>query len=169
MDRDTFWKMIEDAKSDGDVYLQAETLKEILAKCSAEDIIAFDQHFSELHVCSYGWGLWGAAYIINGGCSDDGFDYFRGWLIAQGQDIFEKAMAKPDSLADLEDLEDLEEDDADCEDILYVASGAYKTATGEDIPPNPYTYPELGEEWDFDDDTEMSTRYPKLFAKFCGA
>jgi hypothetical protein len=28
---------------------------------------------------------WGAAYLANGGCSDDGFDYFRGWLIGQGR------------------------------------------------------------------------------------
>jgi len=26
----------------------------------------------------------GAAYIINGGCSDDGFEYFRRWLVLQG-------------------------------------------------------------------------------------
>jgi hypothetical protein len=28
---------------------------------------------------SYRNDLWAAGYLINGGCSDDGFDYFRGW------------------------------------------------------------------------------------------
>ena len=36
---------------------------------------------------SYRWDLWGAAYLANGGCSDDGFDYFRGWLIGQGRKV----------------------------------------------------------------------------------
>ncbi|MFF5497583.1 DUF4240 domain-containing protein [Streptomyces aquilus] len=38
---------------------------------------------------------------MNGGCSDDGFDYFRGWPIAQGREDFERATADPDALAEL--------------------------------------------------------------------
>jgi hypothetical protein len=49
---------------------------------------------------SYRWDLWGAAYLINGGCSDDGFDYFRGWLLSQGRAIWQATLADPDSLAD---------------------------------------------------------------------
>ncbi|MFI4860069.1 MAG: DUF4240 domain-containing protein [Phycisphaerales bacterium JB063] len=166
MDRNAFWKMIEDAKSecDGDPYEQAELLQSALADGSPEDILAFDRHFSELHAASYGWPLWGAAYLINGGCSDDSFDYFRAWLIGQGQAVFEKALADPDSLAELEDLE---EDATDGEDILAAAYDAYQSATGEDLPITKRAYPELGEDWDFDDDDEMKSRYPKLFAKFC--
>lgn len=42
-----------------------------------------------------------AASLILGGCSDDGFEYFRGRLIAQGREVFERSVADPDSLADL--------------------------------------------------------------------
>ena len=35
------------------------------------------------------------------GCSDDGFDYFRGWLIARGRQAFDQAVADPDALANL--------------------------------------------------------------------
>jgi hypothetical protein len=45
--------------------------------------------------------LWAAAYVINGGCSDDGFDYFRAWLMLQGQGTFGQAVADLDSPADL--------------------------------------------------------------------
>ena len=38
--------------------------------------------------------LWDAAYLINGGCSDDGFDYFRGWLVDQGRETFERCLAE---------------------------------------------------------------------------
>ena len=37
---------------------------------------------------SYDWNLWGAAYLMKGGCSDDAFDYFRGWLVAQGRRVW---------------------------------------------------------------------------------
>ena len=50
---------------------------------------------------SYREDLWGAAYLINGGASDDGFEYFRGWLMTQGRAVFARAVADPDSLAEL--------------------------------------------------------------------
>jgi len=50
---------------------------------------------------AYRWDLWGAAYIIGGGCSDDGFIDFQYGLIAKGREIYESALANPDSLADL--------------------------------------------------------------------
>ena len=59
-------------------------------------------------------------YVINGGCSDDGFDYFRGWLIAQGKSVFMKALENPDSLAKLDEI-----DEAECEYIMSVAGSAY--------------------------------------------
>jgi hypothetical protein len=43
----------------------------------------------------------GAAYIIDGGCSDDGFEYFRCWLISRGKETFIKLKANPDSLITL--------------------------------------------------------------------
>ena len=50
---------------------------------------------------SYRSSLWAAVYVINGGCSHDGFDYFRGWLMLQGRETFGQAVADPGSLADL--------------------------------------------------------------------
>jgi hypothetical protein len=36
--------------------------------------------------------------LINGGMSDDGFTDFRYWLISRGRDVYERALADPDSL-----------------------------------------------------------------------
>ncbi len=163
MNRDDFWKLVEDAESGRGPYEQAEVIQAELAKRSPEEIVEFERHVRELQASSYTWDLWGAAYLINGGCSDDGFEYFRGWLIAQGRSVFENAVAAPDSLADLPDLEE----DVECEEMLYVAFSAYQSATGTEIPSVPIKLPDLGEGWDFDDDAEMKKRYPKLFAKFC--
>ena len=39
-----------------------------------------------VHAVLYRWDMWAAAYLIGGGCSDDGFIDFRAGLIAQGLD-----------------------------------------------------------------------------------
>jgi hypothetical protein len=99
--------------------------------------------------------------VINGGCSDDGFDYFRGWLLTQGREAFERALVDPDSVRDLiEPGEEVED-----EDMLGVASNAYKAVTGN-YPKGPVMkLPALGDSWDFDDADEMQRRYPRCWAK----
>lgn len=49
---------------------------------------------------TYDWDLWGAAYLINGGASDDGFDYFRGWLLSQGSERWAKVTLDLESAFD---------------------------------------------------------------------
>jgi hypothetical protein len=146
-------------------------MTELLSTRPAEEIAAFAQPVWDLLAASYRWDLWAAAYLINGGASDDGFEYFRGWLIAQGRDVFERSVADPDSLADHPAvIEGAEEGEAgvECEDILGVAWTAYRVATGEDLPAGTFTiqYPELGEGWDFDDASEMARRLPRLAALY---
>ena len=162
MTEDDFWSLIDRHVDSGSGDAPAvAALEDALSQLSPEDIVSFDEIFRRLHAASYCWPLWGAAYLINGGCSDDGFDYFRGWLIAQGRSTYESALRDPDSLVEVA------EEDLECEDILYSASKAYEAATGlEEMPGAPRRYPELGEGWDFDDDQEMRARYPRLFSRF---
>ena len=70
----------------------------------------------------------------------DGFDYFRGWLILQGREVFEHIVADPDALADLPVIRAQAPGAAylECEDTLYIASRAYRAATGEELPPHPF-------------------------------
>jgi hypothetical protein len=85
---------------------------------------------------SYRSSLWAAAYVINGGCSDDGFDYFRGWLMLQGREAFGQAVADPDSLADLAAVRLAIANQAivECESALYIPARAHRAATGDEIP-----------------------------------
>jgi len=161
MSDDEFWKLIG-LISNEDEEPDLSLLIESLEKCSPEELIGFQERFDFHHCRSYTWDLWGAGYIINGGCSDDGFDYFRGWLIAQGKDVFERSLNDPDTLADV-----AKSDFAECEELLYVAWHVYEQKTGDEMPSNDHQLPELGESWDFDDDDEMKKRYPRLFATFC--
>src|ERR1700749_5073098 len=98
MDPAQFWRIIEEAcRSDpsrADEW--GERLQTALMKLTPDEIIAWDQIFEHLAARAYTVDLWGAAYLINGGASDDGFYYFRCWLICMGQDIYEAAVAEPD-------------------------------------------------------------------------
>ncbi|WP_328958924.1 DUF4240 domain-containing protein [Kitasatospora purpeofusca] len=172
MDTQQFWTLIEEARSqvptpdNGDAVVERATT--LLALRPAQEIVAAQQILWALMADSYRAPLWGAAYVINGGCSDDGFDYFRGWLITQGRGTFERVITDPDTLAALPVVRTSAADglDIECEDALGMAWNAHRTSTGVDLPDGSFTYryPELDLEWDFDfeDGDELSRRLPRL-------
>jgi hypothetical protein len=83
MDGEQFWTLIEAAKAatGGDCRAQTAHLVAALGQRSVNEVLVWDRIHGELMAESYRWDLWGAASLINGGCGDDGFDYFRGWLL----------------------------------------------------------------------------------------
>ncbi len=175
MDIDQFWALIESARVSAGDHADCEAIVaqaiSLLSALTAEEIIAADQRLSEVMARSYLHPLWAAAYVINGGCSNDSFDYFRGWLMLQGRSVFETALAEPDGLADVPavraaaaaDWTDLRHEQA-----LSIAAEAYEIATGQDLPDDlPLAdRPALDPGWnfDFDDRQEMQRRLPRLTA-----
>ncbi len=98
-----------------------------------EAVLDFARHFEARYQRAYRWDLWGAAWVLLDGCSDDAFDFFRCWLIGQGREVFEGALHDPDALADL--LDDFDEEiDGDGEDLGYAADEAYEQLTGLVMP-----------------------------------
>jgi hypothetical protein len=168
MQFESFWKIIHDAQGAPDADQQVEHIGNTLENLPAEAVIDFERCLRSLFSRAYTNSLWGAAYLINGGCSDDGFDYFQGWLVLQGENVFEAALRDPDSLADYNGTEE----NVEGEDLLYVAARAYEKLTGTEIDaaiPDEVPPRDLGDDdWDFDDDAQMKARYPKLFAIFSG-
>ena len=162
MTRDDFWTLIESANPGGDADAFAGRLQARLAGRTPEEIRASERHRAGLFAESYTWSLWGAAYVINGGCSDDGFEYFRGWLMTRGRAVWEGALREPDSLAGLPGDAD---EWVECEEMLSVARAAFEAVTGTEMPADGVRNPELGAGWDFDDEAEMRRRYPKLCAR----
>jgi len=160
MSQNEFWRIVARGlgSNEPDSVLRGE-----LDKLPAENVAAFQKHFDALFDSAYRWDLWGAAYIINGGCSDDGFIDFRYALIAKGKEIFTKALADPDSLVNLG--AGMEIDD---EAYGYVAMEVYESKTGQTIPRESSAAREdnMGEEWDFDDLEENKKRLPRLSAMF---
>ncbi|MER6979823.1 DUF4240 domain-containing protein [Streptomyces carpinensis] len=170
MDETDFWELIDATRgaAEGDPEEQADLLVERLLEFEPELVLDFARHFESRYNRAYRWDLWGAAWVLLDGASDDAFDFFRCWLIGQGREIFEGALHDPDSLADL--LDDFDEEiDGDGEELGYAADEAYEQLTGTvapdlGIPPAP-AEPE-GSPITFEDDRVLAQRYPRLWDRF---
>ena len=166
-----FWQIIDEtrAAAEGDPDEQADQLVERLAQLTPDDVIDFARLFEARFQRAYWTDLWGAAYLLLDGASEDAFDYFRCWLIGQGREVFEGALAEPDDLADLVPDFD-EEEDGDAEDIGYAADEAYEQLTGTPLPDLGLEQPAgpEGSPLDFTDDGAMAKRFPRLWERYGG-
>jgi hypothetical protein len=176
VDNQGLWELIETARGKvrdpADAEAVAARAAMLLSACPPSEIVSAGEVLWGLMADSYRYPLWAAAYLVNGGCSDDGFEYFRGWLIMQGRDAYERVVADPDALVGLAAIRAKapSRQPLECEDTLYIASRAYRAATGEELPRRAgrIKYPELDPGWDFDfdDRAEMARRLPRLTALF---
>jgi uncharacterized protein DUF4240 len=161
-----FWRLISETRSaaDNDTAAQSELLKERLTQLSPQAITEFAQIRRRLDQRAYTWDLWGAASVIEDGCSDDCFRNFRGYLISLGQGPYENALRDPDSLASVaQDAETGNWENAD-----DVAPDAYSSVTGEDFPlaDSDLSGQPGGTTIDLNDTAGLAGRYPKLAARF---
>jgi hypothetical protein len=179
MDENQFWQIIDNSrqkarererpKSQDFIDVHEQTLAEALEQLPPAEIAAFDDRFWERHRAAYDWGLWAVAYWLGGGCSDDGFTDFRACLISLGKDPFYRALADPDSLADVVDQPDAPYMQA--EGFQYVASEVYERVAGSSSMPRSTDTANVsrepsGERFDFDDEEEMERRFPRIVGKF---
>lgn len=162
MTKEQFWNVIDQIKGKDE---PEQAIAELLRNLTVSELISYQEHFDILFRQAYRWDLWAAAYIIEGGCSDDGFIDFRYGLIAKGREVYESAILNPDSLA----ASDLQGEIPN-ELFGYAAQEAYEELTDEDemprLPPAEKPPKPLGEEWDFDDASQNAHRLPKLWAKY---
>jgi hypothetical protein len=167
-DEQWFWDIIRQSRGTKNTLThnqQIKNLTKILYALHKADIIEFDKLFRSVLQKSYTWDLWGAAYIINGGCSDDKFDYFRSWLVGQGEDVFYKAINKPETLVDVVRLQETYE----WEGLEYCALDAYEKKTGEQFKPyyksndGQSEIEPIGQKWK---ENELPTRFPGLWRAF---
>jgi hypothetical protein len=168
MDKATFWKLIDSSrkKAGGDPDEHVDILRERLQQLEPDEIVQFDKLFREHSARAYTWDLWGAAYLIGGGCSDDGFMDFRGWLISKGEKVYEDALKNPESLTRVVK----EDDECQYEGFQYVASQAWEARTGKGMNDFPdcgvfQAREPAGEPWPEEGD-DLERRFPKLWKKF---
>jgi hypothetical protein len=172
MPGDVFWQIIKRAaETDHDPDAHVEALRAELRELPLQEIISFEVAFRRYLNKAYIWDLWGAAYVIHGGCSDDGFEYFRRWLVSKGRDVYEVALADPDSLARL-DVGPGPDGVWEFEAIYYAARQIFEEKGGQgDV--RDYSEPEAGlggprpsGEPLEDGEELLARRYPKLWRRF---
>jgi Protein of unknown function (DUF4240) len=172
MEETEFWKLVDAARQEagGDALDQADLLVEALVRLDPDTVVDFARHFESRFGRAFQWDLWAAAWILLDGVSDDAFDAFRCWLIAQGREVFERAAHDADSLADL--LGDFDaEQDGDAEEVGCAADEAYEQLTGALLPdlalPEPPPDP-LGVPLDLESPAALAERLPRLWSRFGG-
>jgi hypothetical protein len=163
-----FWVII-DRTADDSFDLQLAMLRSELEGLDAAGLEAFMLAFDRQMQRAYAWDLWGVGHVAYGGMSDDGFVYFRRWLISRGHEAYERLLARPDELARVAQARG----PLEFEEIAYVAPELWVEKTGNDEgPPFPFGADGLGTEpagEPFDDDpSALEQRYPLTWARFGG-
>lgn len=127
-----FWAIIKETsrKSNRNYQYQCQLLTEYLGNLSPDEIVQFDKTFTLLMARSFSYKLWEPVYSLNGGCSDDAFEYFRSWLIAQGKNKFYWTIKYPRLLF----LVGVKEMIENYEGFGYCAFNAYQSMTGRNLP-----------------------------------
>ena len=159
MDQVRFWAIIERNRGN------PKKVEAALAKLPPEEIAAWRRMYYDHHNALHRWDLWGAAYVINGGCGNDGFHYFKAWLIGRGRKVYEAAMRDPDSVGRFVTFINRFRG---CENELlnYAAEEAYERRMGKEMEQdrnsNEFDEP-AGARWTEDNVLDL---FPKLAAKF---
>ncbi len=176
MDEEKFWQIVQlSVAGSGDSQeIQENILVNELSQLSPQDIIGFRLRTDKLLYDTYNSDMWCAGYVMNGGCSDDMFEYFRLWVISRGRNVYEEAKHEPDSLIAVADVE-VPENIFDFESFWYVALTAFKNKTGKELydyidydnfKTNEGNYPQFEFTWEEDDPESMRKICPKLFERF---
>jgi Protein of unknown function (DUF4240) len=166
--RDEFWSIVERSRQgwdttrgDGNQDRQLHDLEELLSRLPAKEVASFNGHLGDVFHAAYRWDLWDAAGLIGEGCSDDGFMDFRGWLISMGRSVYERALADPESLAEIAHMPGVE-----CiffEGFMAVPKTVYEQHTGRELDSSPWPDKPAGQRTR---EAELPRRFPILWKKF---
>jgi hypothetical protein len=162
MDDTRFWSIIEDCHiaSGGDMDRKDQHIRTATSRLSGPDAESFVGIFDRMMDTAYSYQLWGAAYVIHGGCGDDTFSDFRASLISRGRAAFEKAIKDPDSLAD----EDIDDETWFHEGFQYgVIEGVQAALRRRPPRATPFPAEPSGKQWD---EAELKGLFPRLAQRF---
>tara|TARA_R110002153_G_scaffold49209_3_gene138852 strand:+ start:911 stop:1591 length:681 start_codon:yes stop_codon:yes gene_type:complete len=171
LDETIFWNIVDSSvKNTKNQEAQELFLVNEIEKLTPKQMIGFRLRTDKLLYDTYNSEMWCAGYIMNGGCSDDGFEYFRNWIISRGKEVYYKAKENPDSLIS-EFVAG--EDYYDFEGFWYVALTAFENKTGkelydyiaDDFKTNEGNYPNFEFTWKEEKPETMKAICPKLFEK----
>ena len=175
INKQEFWRIIDFSKqyAVGNNEVQEALLVKILAQYSPGEIVQFECLLRQRLEEADDFNVMAAEKIMEGSVTDDSYIYFRCWLVAQGKQVFTEVVRSPDTLAAVA----TDEVETNFEQLLYVATDAYKISTGkqeEDASFPRNIAAERGLSYDFGSETkgkdwtpeQLPALLPKLWAKF---
>jgi len=175
MEESQFWTLIDlSLKESTNDDTQIQFLNNALQNLPLKEIIGFRLRTDQLLYETYTSEMWCAGYILNSGCSDDGFEYFRNWVISRGEETYYRAKVNPDTL--ITEIKE-ERDMYELEDFWFVALEAFQAKTGQQlydyIDYDNFTtregnYPNFTFNWNDEQPETMKVICPKLFAALWG-
>jgi len=184
-----FWDSIEKSnknKSDYDIDEHLENLTRLLAKNSKQKLIQFEKNFqqnldklykaeiAELYIILWNeFNLQNGHIVFDDYVSNDGFIYFRCWVLLKGREFFDEVLKDINAVLSEKYTFDIEETWA--EDLLYVADKAYSinhdnkddfeiSDAVSKLFPEVVHYDSMEQQIDRDlkSGTELEKAYPKL-------
>jgi len=135
MDRDAFWSLL-DASVAPRPSKQLKHLRDALKKRPDDEVATFAAWLRRVVDEIDSPALARAAEIVFDGCSDDGYEYFRLWIVSRGRGTAEAIAADPAALLDHLPVDP---DEASFEELASPASDVLEARLGEE------------EAWDFID------------------
>lgn len=173
LEEDFYWAIIDKSlKETNNLEDQEIFLTKEIENLSPKEMIGFRLRTDKLLFDSYNSDLWCASYIINSGGSEDGFAYFRCWLISRGKEVYYQSKSSPDYLINvIAESKNVYE----FEGFWYVAVSAFNNKTNQELynyvdtekfVTNDENYPLLNFNWNIDNPESMGKICPLLFKKF---
>jgi hypothetical protein len=172
LDEELYWAIVDKSlKKTTNQDDQEHFLIQEIGNLTPTQMIGFRLRTDKFLYDTYNSEMWCAGYVINGGCSDDGFEYFRNWVISRGKKTYYSAKENPDNLIS-EVNRDLEM--YDFESFWYVALEAFKNKTGKDLydyidnenfKTKEGHYPQFEFTWQEEKPDSMKKICPRLFEK----
>lgn len=169
MEDGAFWSLIDQCRREAGDSCEAKSswLQDRLVGLGKDAIVAFENHLLCQVSRASTFEHLAAHFIIQSYTSDDSFRDFQSWLVMQGKERFELAMADVSSIADWLERDQVESIDGSC--FVTMCSSAYEAAGGDEdtfcesvdfCEPSDFLMP-----WP-DNPSGFKTRWPKLHAKF---
>lgn len=101
VDETAFWRILADTNANAESPEEARArLIPRLESLNAAGIRKFHSLYARTMKRLYHWNVWALAYAARGGCGDDSFRDFRGWMILRGDPaLVDLAIASPERAA----------------------------------------------------------------------
>ncbi len=128
IDETLFWSLIANSREETES--QSEFLDVLGQKLSAfksSEIKRFQKYLLTYFNNLNHWNNWALAYIVRRGCGDDGFDYFRLWIVSKGKKAYDTIMNF--DVPKFKEVFDLE--DPQFEEFEYFAEEIYEENYGK--------------------------------------